>query len=305
MIMVKVALAQFRGSRDREANIAKAEDMIGQAAANGAQVIAFPELCNTMYFCFERNSDYFEWAEPVPGPSVERIAAAATAAKTVVVFPLFEVDDGHFYNSAAVLGPDGELIGKYRKMSIPRMPRTVRPGDTASDEQFYFERGNLGFPVFDTPFGIRLGLLICYDRHFPEAARTLALNGAHVVLVPTATSRDWTREVWEAELRGHAIANNYYVGGINKVGPDIDGFSGRDHFGSSVAFDPSGAVLVRAARDLDQIVEFDVDPAVVEDQREVWGFFRERRSDAYGSLVGVAGASDADVGGQAAAGART
>lgn len=283
--MARVALAQFRGHRDKEANLRTAEAMARRAAAGGANIVCFPELCTTMYFCFERDAAHFALAEAVPGPAVERIRAVAKETGLVIVFPLFERDGPRFFNTAAVIGPDGTLLGKYRKMSIPRMALSLDRGDTESDEQFYFTPGDLGFPVFPTPCGVNVGILICYDRHFPEAARILALGGAHLVLVPTATSRPSARDIWEAELRAHAIANAYYVGGVNKVGPDIGGFAGRPHFGGSVAFGPRGELLVRAEPDHDQIVYFDVDPALVDRVRDVWGFFRERRTEAYGPIL--------------------
>jgi beta-ureidopropionase len=283
--MARVALAQFRVSADKETNVRRIESMARQAAAGGANIICFSELCTTMYFCFERDCRHFETAEPIPGPSVDRMRAVAARTGTVIVFPLFERGGAAYFNTAAVIGPDGSLLGRYRKMSIPRLALTPDRGDTESDEQFYFSRGDLGFPVFPTPFGVNLGILICYDRHFPEAARVLALNGAHVVLVPTATSRLAARDTWEAELRGHAIANAYYVGGVNRVGTDAGGFAGRPHFGGSVAFNPRGELLVRAEADQDQILHFDADPALVDKIRDVWGFFRERRPDAYGAIL--------------------
>ena len=221
--MVRAALVQFSGHESKEINVQKAEDLARQAAGNGARIICLPELSTTIYFCFERDKKWFETAEPIPGPAVNRLAKVAKETGTVIVYPLYENDNGTLYNTAAVLGPDGKLIGKYRKMSIPQIIRTVKPGETPADERFYFAPGNLGFPVFDTPFGVKIGILICYDRHFPEAARILGLKGAHLMLVPTATYREWIREVWEIELRGHAIANMFYVGGVNKVGKDVGG----------------------------------------------------------------------------------
>jgi N-carbamoylputrescine amidase len=170
-------------------------------------------------------------------------------------------------------------------MSIPQILRTVGKSETPADERFYFQPGNLGFPVFDTPFGIKIGILICYDRHFPEAARTLALKGAHLLLVPTATYRDWIRDVWEAELRGHAIANMFYVGGVNKVGADVGGAPDREYFGSAVVFGPKGDLIGRAGDKRDEILYADVDPKTCDDVRDLWGFFRFRRPDAYGELV--------------------
>jgi N-carbamoylputrescine amidase len=283
--MVRVGLAQFSGHTSKEINIQKAEHLARQAAGNGAKIIGFPELCTTIYFCFDRDRSWFETAEPVPGPATDRLSRVARDTGTVIVYPLYENDHGTLYNTAAVIGPDGALLGKYRKMSIPQILRTVKPGETPADERFYFAPGNLGFPVFDTPFGVRLGLLICYDRHFPEAARELGLKGAHLVLVPTATYREWIREVWEVELRGHAIANMYYVGGVNKVGRDVGGPADRHYFGTALMIDPRGNVMGRAGDTRDEILYADIDPKVCEDVRDLWGFFRYRRPDAYGDVT--------------------
>jgi N-carbamoylputrescine amidase len=282
---VRVALAQFSGHIDKNINIEKAESLARQAAGNGAQVVCFPELCTTIYFCFDRDKKWFETAEPVPGPAVDRLRRVAKETGTVLVYPLYENDGGVLYNTAAVIGPDGELIGKYRKMSIPQILRTVKAGETPGDERFFFQPGNLGFPVFDTPFGLKIGILICYDRHFPEAARVLGLRGAHLLLVPTATYRDWIRDVWEVELRGHAIANMFYVGGVNKVGKDVGGPPDRHYFGSALFIDPKGGVLARASDKEDEILYADIDPKVCEDVRDLWGFLKFRRPDAYGDVV--------------------
>jgi beta-ureidopropionase len=284
--MVCAALVQFSGHESKEINVRKAEDLARQAAGNGARIICFPELCTTIYFCFNRDRAWFETAEPIPGPSVDRLSRVARETGTVIVYPLYENDGGTLYNTAAVLGPDGELIGKYRKMSIPQILRTVKAGETPADERFFFTPGNLGFPVFDTPFGVKLGVLICYDRHFPEAARILGLKSAHLVVVPTATYRDWIREVWEVELRAHAIANMFYVGGVNKVGPDVGGPADRSYFGSAVFIDPKGNVMGRAGDKRDEILYADIDPRACDDTRELWGFFKFRRPDAYGEILG-------------------
>ena len=283
--MARVALVQFSGHASKNVNVQKAEDLARQAAGNGAQIICFPELCTTTYFCYERNPAFFELAEPVPGPAVDRMRKVARETGTVLVYPLYENDGGTLYNTATVIGPDGRLIGKYRKMSVPQILRTVGKSETPADERFYFQPGNLGFPVFDTPFGIKLGILICYDRHFPEAARTLGLKGAHLLLVPTATYRDWIREVWEVELRAHAIANMFYVGGVNKVGPDVGGAPDRHYFGSAVFFDPRGALLARAGDKDDEVLYAEVDPKVCDDVRDLWGFFKFRRPDAYDEII--------------------
>ena len=284
--MARVALAQFSGNDSKEVNVQKAETLARQAAGNGAKIVCFPELCTTTYFCYERNPAFFALAEPVPGPSVNRLCKVARETGTVLVYPLYEDDGGTLYNTAVVIGPDGELIGKYRKMSIPQILRTVDKGETPADERFYFTPGNLGFPVFDTPFGVKLGILLCYDRHFPEAARVLALRGAHLLLVPTATYREWIREVWEAELRGHAIANMFYVGGVNKVGPDVGGAPHRHYFGTALFIDPRGTVMGRAGDKEDEILYAEIDPRVCDDVRDLWGFLKFRRPDAYSLVVG-------------------
>src|SRR5687768_117255 len=173
--MVKIAGVQFIGHADKETNIATAIRLVRQAAAQGAQIACLPELFNTMYFCVETRREYFEWAETIPGPTIERMGALARETGIVLIAPVFErTTDGRYFNTAAVLGPNGALIGKYRKSSIPFMD-VGRSHEPRGNEKFYFEPGDLGFPVFDTPFG-RIGILICYDRHFPEGARVLGLR---------------------------------------------------------------------------------------------------------------------------------
>jgi N-carbamoylputrescine amidase len=284
--MVKVALAQYSGNTNKEVNVRKAETMAREAATNGAKIICFPELSTTIYFCYELNPDNFQLAESVPGPSVDRMRQVARETGTVIVYPLYEIDDGIRYNTAVLIGTDGEIVGKYRKSSIPQFRRTMNPDDPPpGDERYYFTSGNLGFPVFDTPFGVKVGILICYDRHFPEAARAIGLGGAHLLLVPTATHWKWVRDVWEIELRGHAVANNYYVGGVNKVGRDVGGLDIRHYFGSAVFIDPKGEVITRAGDQEDEILYADIDPAVSDDVRELWRFFEFRRPDAYEALI--------------------
>jgi N-carbamoylputrescine amidase len=183
---VKVGLIQFAGKQDKRANLRRAEDLIAEAARQGAQIVSLQELANTIYFPFEETNRYFEWAEQIPGPSIEFFGDLARQHGIVLVAPIFERHGGgDFFNSAVVLGPDGGLIGTYRKNSIPHIRREGQP--PASHEKYYFRPGNLGFPVFPTPLGVTLGVLICYDRHFPEAFRTLGLGGAHLVAVPTST----------------------------------------------------------------------------------------------------------------------
>ena len=283
--MARLALVQFRGNRDVEANVSRLCELGRQAAHGGAEIVCFPELASTMYFCHEERDAYFEWAEPIPGPSVERVRELARECGATYVLPLFERASTGYYNAAVVIGPDGEIVGKYRKMSIPCMPRSANPSDSSSNEQYYFKPGDLGFPVFDTACGVKVGILICFDRHFPEAARVLALNGAELILVPTATYRAWIQECWEIELRGHAIANSVFVGGVNKVGADVGGAAGRPHFGGSLLIDPRGRVLERAGGDADEILYGTVDRNLIEDTRDLWGWHRERRPEHYAAVV--------------------
>ena len=282
--MLRIAGVQFVGHADKAVNIETAERMVRQAAARGAKIACLPELFNTMYFCVETKPEYFDWAEPVPGPTTDRMGALARELGIVLIAPVFErAPDGRYFNTAAVLGPDGQMIGKYRKSSIPFMD-AAQSSEPRGNEKFYFTPGDLGFPTFDTPFA-RIGILICYDRHFPEAARMLGLRGAHLLLVPTATYREWIRDVWEVELRGHAIANMFYVGGVNKVGKDVGGPPDRHYFGSALFIDPKGGVMARAGDKEDEILYADIDPKVCDDVRDLWGFLKFRRPDAYGDVV--------------------
>jgi N-carbamoylputrescine amidase len=279
--MVKIAGVQFSGHVDREVNLQTATRLVRDAAGRGARIVCLPELFNTMYFCVERRREYFDWAEPIPGPTTERMGEVARAAGIVLICPIFERASGTFYNAAAVLGPDGGLIGKYRKASIPFMDR-ARSREPRGDEKFFFAPGDLGFPTFETPFA-RIGILICYDRHFPEAARVLGLGGAEIVFVPTNTTR-MTRYLWDLELRAHAIANVYYVCGVNKVGVDVGG-STRDHHGASLIANPRGEIMAEASATQEDIVMADVDLSVIPELRALWGYYRDRRPDLYGPVV--------------------
>ena len=286
--MVKIAGVQFIGHKHREMNIRTALTMVRAAADRGARIICLPELFSTMYFCVERRPEYFDWAEPIPGPTIHRVGAVARETGTVIIAPIFErAPDGRYFNAAAVVGPDGDVIGKYRKSSIPFMDR-ARSAEPRGDEKFYFTPGDLGFPTFATPFG-RIGILICYDRHFPEGARVLGLGGAEIVFVPTATSR-MTRYLWDLELRAHAVTNIYYVCGVNKVGVDVGG-STRDHHGASMIVSPRGEILAQASDTDNDMALADVDLGVLPEIRELWGYYRDRRPEMYGPVVDVRAAA--------------
>ena len=279
--MVKVAAVQIGGGYlDTSKNVERAVSRLREAAENGAKILCLPELFNNPYFCCEEDNKYFGLAETVPGPTTNAIARLARETRTVIIATIFEeAMKGEYYDTAVILGPDGEIIGKYRKMSIPYIY-----GKGRGREKYYFKPGNLGFPVFGTPLGLRIGILICYDRHFPEAARALGLAGAEVVFVPTCTS-GFTQDMWEIELRCMARTNVYYVCGVNKVGIDADGPPDRVHFGNSVIINPKGETISRAG-DQEEVIYADVDLRMLEEERVNWPVYRDRRPDAYGSLVG-------------------
>ncbi|MGD9764633.1 MAG: nitrilase-related carbon-nitrogen hydrolase [Candidatus Binatia bacterium] len=283
MAVVKVAMIQQQGAYEKEKNVAKARQYIRQAAQNGARIICLQELFNTIYFCFEENAKYFDWAETIPGPTTDAIAEVARQEGVVVVCPIYERSadvKAVRYNAAAVLGAQGELMGIYRKHSIP----LVRTESLSANEKFYFNVGNTGFPVFQTPFGVNVGIVICYDRHFPEGPRSVALNGADIMFVPTAT---WgmSRPIWEIELKGHAVFNLFYVGGVNRVGLDERGNPKGNFYGSSIFVTPLGEITATASDQHDDIIYSDVDTGVIERIRDDWGLYRDRRPDAYGALA--------------------
>ena len=286
--MLRIAGVQFSGHVDGAVNVNTAIRLVRQAASQDARIICLPELFNTMYFCVERRREYFDWAEPIPGPTIARMAELARETRTVLICPIFErTSEGAFYNAAAIVGPDGHLLGKYRKASIPFMDQ-ARSSEPRGDEKFYFAPGDLGFPTFETPFA-RIGIMICYDRHFPEAARVLGLGGAEIVFVPTNTTR-MARYLWDLELRAHAIANVYYVCGVNKVGVDVGG-STRNHHGDSLIANPRGEILAQASATHEDIVMADVDLSVIPELRALWGYYRDRRPDLYGPVVEIPAAA--------------
>ena len=220
-MVVRVGLGQFTATSEREHNLRAIEGLIAEAGRDHVALMCLHELSTTIYFCFRDDPEFRELAESEHGELVSRVREAARKHGVAVIFPFYERDPaGRLFNTAVVIDAAGQLIGKYRKMSIPAILKTVGSTETPADEQYYFTPGDLGFPVFRVA-GLTIGILICYDRHFPEAARVLGLRGADIVFVPTATYRDWIRRVWEAELIGHAIANNYYVAGVNRVGTEF------------------------------------------------------------------------------------
>ena len=280
MGLTKAAMIQFSGAFEKEKNLEKARHYVAEAVENGAQIVCLQELFNTTYFCYTESPDFWELAEPIPGPTIDEMSKLAAKHKIVLVAPIYEqAMKGELYNTAVVLGPDGEIMGKYRKTSIP----LVKTASLIGNEKYYFKPGNLGFPVWQTPFGVNVGVMICYDRHFPEHARLLALNGADLVFVPTATG-GMSRYLWEIELQAHAIDNIYYIGGVNRVGFDDGGSTEQSYYGSSFFSDPKGQILSQAGDDNDEVVYAEIDTSIIGELRNEWGFFRDRRPEVYAEL---------------------
>ncbi|HOD82216.1 MAG: N-carbamoyl-D-amino acid hydrolase [Planctomycetes bacterium ADurb.Bin126] len=284
----KVGLVQMAMSDDPQANLDKAADKIRQAAARGAQVICLPELFRSPYFCQREDAALFDLAEPIPGPSTERLAPLASSLGVVLVVPVFEKRAvGLYHNSLVVIDADGRTAGTYRKMHIP--------DDPCYYEKFYFTPGDLGFRAFDTRFG-RIGTLICWDQWYPEAARVTALQGAGILFYPTAigwhpsekdTHGDAQRDAWRTVQRGHAIANGVYVAAVNRIGHEKPAAraDGIVFWGDSFLCDPFGRVLAEASVDKEETLIGEIDPALIEETRRGWPFLRDRRIDAYGPIT--------------------
>jgi N-carbamoylputrescine amidase len=283
----KVGLVQMSMSADPSKNLDKAAARVEEAAHLGAEVVCLPELFRSPYFCQREDAALFDLAEPVPGPSTERLSAVARAAGVAVVVPVFERRaPGLYHNSAAILDADGSLRGLYRKMHIP--------DDPAFYEKYYFAPGDLGFQAFDLRPG-RIGVLICWDQWYPEGARLTALRGAAALFYPTAIG--WhphekaqhgavQRDAWRTVQRGHAISNGVYVAAVNRVGlePGAAGQAGLEFWGSSFLCDPFGVVVAEASTDREEILVGVIDPGRIEEVRRNWPFLRDRRIDAYRGL---------------------
>ncbi|MFQ5914836.1 MAG: nitrilase-related carbon-nitrogen hydrolase [Nitrospinota bacterium] len=280
---MKVALCQFVGNVEKEPNIQNVLRYARQAGDQGAALVCFHELCTTSYFCYEENYAHCALAEPVPGEATECVAEVAKEYGMVVVLPLYEkVIRGELYNSAAVIMPDGSLQGVYRKTNIPM---AKRPENPFGNEKLYFKPGNLGYPVFDTPWGMRFGIVICNDRHFPEGPRIIGTRGADLLLVPTASFGAHYRPLWEIELRAYAYQNVYYVGGVNKVGVDRGVNNQNHYYGSSMWVSPQGEVLACAGDQGDEVVYGEIDVSLIEEMRNTYGFYRDRRPELYPDLA--------------------
>lgn len=286
---MKVGILQQRVTEDVKANMRHIAEGIERLAGDGAQLVVLQELHNSLYFCQTEDVDNFNLAEPVPGPSTEFYGGLARRFGVVIVTSLFEKRAaGLYHNTAVVMERDGSIAGKYRKMHIP--------DDPAYYEKFYFTPGDIGFHPIDTSVG-RLGVLVCWDQWYPEAARLMALQGAEILVYPTAIGyadsdtpdeQERQREAWTTVQRGHAVANGLPVVTANRVGfePDPSGQTkGISFWGSSMAVGPQGEMLWRAGRDEEESAVIDIDMSRCEQVRRWWPFLRDRRIEEYGDIL--------------------
>lgn len=262
----------------REANVDKHVKMIEKAADEGVQIICMQEIFTGPYFCAEQTTRWYDSTELIPdGPTTQRMMQLAKRHKMVIVVPLYEVEKtGVYYNTAAVIDADGTYLGKYRKNHIPH----VAPGFW---EKFYFKPGNLGYPIFKTKYA-DIGVYICYDRHFPEGARELGLNGAEIVFNPSATVAGLSEYLWKLEQPAHAVANAYFVGAINRVGVEAPWNIG-EFYGQSYFCNPRGKIIAEGSRDKDELVTADLDLDQIREVRNTWQFFRDRRPETYTGIT--------------------
>ena len=255
---------------------AKHIPLIEEAGRQGVQILCLQEIFNTPYFCPGQDKAWYASAESVPGPTTDRMAEYAKKYNMVIIVPVYERESaGFLYNTAAVIDADGTYLGKYRKNHIPHT--------TGFWEKFFFKPGNLGYPVFQTKYA-KVGVYICYDRHFPDGARILGLNGAEIVYNPSATVAGLSQYLWKLEQPAHAAANGYFMGCINRVGEEKPWNLGR-FYGTSYFVDPRGQIIAQADEYKDEllIAEFDLD--MIEEVRNTWQFFRDRRPETYQKLV--------------------
>ncbi len=284
--IVKCGLIQAHNHAPTDAPIAEIKKinteiqlkMVEDAARQGVQMLCFQEIFNTPYFCAEQTTRWYDAVERVPdGATVQMMQSVAKEYGIVLIVPVYEEEmSGVYYNTAAVIDADGKYLGKYRKTHIPH----VAPGFW---EKFYFRPGNLGYPCFDTAFA-RIGVYICYDRHFPEGARCLGLNGAEIVFNPSATVAGLSEYLWKLEQPAHAVANGYFVGAINRVGTEAPWNIG-EFYGQSYFCDPRGQIVAEGSRDQDELIVADLDMDKIREVRNTWQFFRDRRPDAYCAIV--------------------
>ncbi|MEA2660031.1 MAG: beta-ureidopropionase [Candidatus Binatota bacterium] len=281
LIQVKADIS-LEGSTDdiKKRMIDKTLPLVEAAGKEGAQVLCLQELFYGPYFCAEQKTRWYELTEQIPdGPTTRMFQEIAKRLGMVIVLPIYEEEiSGVYYNTAAVIDADGKYLGKYRKHHIPQ----VAPGFW---EKYYFRPGNTGYPVFQTAVG-KVGVYICYDRHFPEGARILGLNGAEIVFNPSATVAGLSEYLWKLEQPAHAVANGYFVGAINRVGVEAPWNIG-EFYGQSYFCDPRGRVIAEASRDKDELVVADLDLDLIKEVRNTWQFYRDRRPETYGAITAL------------------
>jgi beta-ureidopropionase len=277
MRKVRAALIQAQANMGKQEAIDKHIKMIADAAGQGAQVVGLQEIFHGPYFCAEQDPKWYATAEPEDGPTVSRMREVAREHGVVLIVPWYEeAQPGVYYNTACVIERDGSVLGKYRKTHIPQVGPCFW-------EKFYFKPGNLGYPVWDTSVG-RIGMIICYDRHFPEVARELGLKGAELVFNPSATVESLSRYLWELEQPAHAVANGFWVAASNRVGVEAP-LNPNKFYGSSYFCSPRGKIVAQASDSEDEVLVADIDLDEIREVRNTWQFFRDRRPETYGDLA--------------------
>ena len=280
LIQISIPKSEGDGTIEeiKEAIIQKHIPFIEEAGKQGVQILCLQEIFNTPYFCPGQDAKWYASAETIPGPTVERMQQYAKKYQMVMVVPIFEKQQaGVLYNTAAVIDADGTYMGKYRKTHIPQT--------SGFWEKFFFRPGNLGYPVFETVYA-KVGVYICYDRHFPEGARALGLNGAEIVYNPSATVKGLSQYLWKLEQPAHAVANGYFMGCINRIGIEKPWDLG-EFYGSSYFVDPRGQIVTTASEDKDELLVTEIDLELIEEVRATWQFFRDRRPEAYEELTAL------------------
>lgn len=278
LIQMSLPMTEGEGTIEeiKNAMVQKHIPLIEDAGSQGVQILCLQEIFNTPYFCPGQDNAWYESAETVPGPSTEQMQEYAKKYNMVIVVPVYEKEQaGVLFNTAAVIDADGSYLGKYRKNHIPHT--------SGFWEKYFFKPGNLGYPIFETKYA-NIGVYICYDRHFPDGARCLGLNGAEIVYNPSATVAGLSEYLWKLEQPAHAVANGYFMGCINRVGTEKPWDLG-EFYGTSYFVDPRGQIIAEASRDQDELLvaEFDLD--MIDEVRSTWQFFRDRRPETYDKMV--------------------
>ncbi len=278
LIQMSLPLTEGEGTIQEiiEAMYLKHIPLIEEAGRQGVQILCLQEIFNTPYFCPGQDKAWYASAEAVPGPTTEKLSIYAAKYNMVIIVPIYEKEQaGVLYNTAAVIDADGQYLGKYRKNHIPHT--------SGFYEKYFFKPGNLGYPVFQTRYA-KIGVYICYDRHFPEGARCLGLNGAEIVYNPSATVAGLSEYLWKLEQPAHAAANGYFMGCINRVGVEKP-WSIGEFYGQSYFVDPRGQIFAQASRDKDELLVASFDLEMIEEVRATWQFFRDRRPESYHEIT--------------------